>query len=83
MRRGKWATGFLGMLLLVAVLADVIAGNRPVVARQDSRTCFPALTRQGELVDWKSQAYEWAVWPLIPLRGGGRPICLIPGFPRR
>lgn len=68
MRNGRWAYWFLGVLLLVAVLADFIAGGRPLVAHYDSSLRFPVFETDLPTEDWATVPVDWAVWPPIPFR---------------
>nr|BCX01103.1 MAG: hypothetical protein KatS3mg041_1149 [Bacteroidota bacterium] len=80
-----WAhpLGRLGLIVLlfwtsVALLADLIAGSWPVVARYAGRYYLPALERylvplgwvrwpeELTMADGESIAWEWALWPLVP-----------------
>ena len=45
MRRRGWAVYFLGVLILVGVLADIIANDRPIAVRDAGGWQFPALQR--------------------------------------
>ena len=48
-RTGRWAWRGLQLLVVVALFADVLANDRPLLARLDGRTYFPAF--RGMLVD--------------------------------
>lgn len=79
MKQGRWAGIFLGLLFLVAVLANVLAGDRPFVARIDGQLHFPALQQRGPGSQWTRNAPEWAVWPVIPYAAGETDLS-VPGF---
>lgn len=67
MRRRGWAVYFLGALILVGVLADVIASDRPLAVRDASGWQFPALHRAS--VAGAALTYETAalvVWAPVP-----------------
>ena len=76
---GMASLGFVLVLLLVALLADFLANDKPIVARYQGRWLFPVLQEYavglglaswGELgrVDWKQLPYEWVLWPPVPYR---------------
>lgn len=85
MRKKGWlrraAIGWLIGLLLVAVFADFLASDRPLVAQVDGETRFPVLHDYGEALgfvapyrpavrNWKRLETEWAVWPPVPYSAG-------------
>jgi peptide/nickel transport system permease protein len=76
---GMCSLVFVGFLLLVAVLADLLANDKPIVALYQGRWIFPVLHQYavglgiaswGEWGngDWKMLRYEWALWPPVPYR---------------
>ena len=54
-RAGRWAWRGLEVLVVIALLSDVLANDRPLIARLDGTTYFPAF--HGMLVD-----LGWAQW---------------------
>lgn len=68
-------------LLLVALLADFIANDRPLMARVDDELRFPVLHQIGEdlgfsspyqpvVRNWYRAKTSWALWPPVPYRAG-------------
>ncbi|PZR17650.1 MAG: peptide ABC transporter permease [Archangium gephyra] len=63
-RRGRWWLAVLATLVFVAVGADLLASDLPLIARLDGRTyVLPCLTRPRELV---GKTPEWSVRTPIP-----------------
>ena len=79
-RLGLFSLRFLIGFILVALLADIIANDKPLAAKYQGSIYFPvfrsyavdlglanwqsSLGRQD--IDWKSFNTDWAVFPLIP-----------------
>ncbi|MCS7082570.1 MAG: ABC transporter permease [Bacteroidetes bacterium] len=75
---GRTGLIILGFWALLALLADLLAGSWPIIARYEGRYRLPALEQH--LVRWgwmrwpESMAalsgeqvpWEWALWPLVP-----------------
>jgi oligopeptide transport system permease protein len=60
---------FLAMLVLVAVFADLLASDRPLIGARDGRLhVFPAIALAPETAD--PAGWQWAIWP--PVRAGAR-----------
>lgn len=70
-----WLTG----LVLIALLADVLANDRPLVALVDGEWRFPVARQFGKELGWVAdyrpvvrnwyrQPTEWAWWPPVPYR---------------
>lgn len=70
-----WVVGFLG---IVALLADFLAYNKPIVTSYQGKTIWPIFRDYGERwfglklweaelrkVDWRAVEVDWAVWPLV------------------
>ena len=70
-----WVVGFLGV---VALLADFLAYNKPIVASYQGKTIWPIFRDYSERwfglklweaelrkVDWRAIEVDWAVWPLV------------------
>ncbi len=70
MRPYRWANAFLGLLLLIGLLAPVLACDRPLVALVGGKLRFPAFGRQPIGTDWQDRAVDWAIWPPIPHAAG-------------
>ena len=75
------ARGWLIGLLLVALLADFLANDRPLVARLDGELRFPVAHAYGEALgltepyaptvrNWYRAAPDWALWPPVPYAAG-------------
>lgn len=79
----RWALRYLIFLALVALLANFIANDRPLIARQQGVTYWPVFHQIGEdwlgyspythLPDrsWKEASTDWAWWPLVPYSATG------------
>lgn len=77
----KIAVTWLIGLLVVALGADFLANDRPLIASIDGETRFPVLNEYGKALGWAS-AYQpavrnwykaetaWAVWPPVPYSAG-------------
>lgn len=69
-------TGFVLLLFVIAILAPVIAGSRPIAATVDGKVLFPALSQKGRLI-WDQSGEDsrgWNVYP--PIRYGPTEIDL-------
>lgn len=68
----------VGVLAVIAVLADFLAYNKPIVASYQGKVLWPIFRDYGEKflglrlwepelrkVDWRAMEVEWAVWPLV------------------
>ncbi|MCX7606492.1 MAG: ABC transporter permease [Bacteroidia bacterium] len=66
------------VLAVIALLADVIAYNKPLVASYQGRVIWPLFRDYGESwfglrlweedlrrMDWRGAELDWAVWPLV------------------
>jgi len=71
------ATGWLLGLLFVAVFADFLANDRPLIAKVGDEIRFPVLHDYGRSLglvagyqplvrNWSRVETEWAVWPPVP-----------------
>ncbi|GBD06436.1 Inner membrane ABC transporter permease protein YejE [bacterium HR21] len=76
---GMVSLGFVGLLAVIAVLADFLANDKPIVASVRGELIFPVLKQyavglgldswgQWAQVDWKRLQYDWALWPPVPYR---------------
>ncbi len=85
MKKKGWlrraAIAWLLGLLLVAVFADFLANDRPLVASVNGETRFPVLHEYGEELglvgpyqpivrNWKKIETAWALWPVVPYSAG-------------
>jgi peptide/nickel transport system permease protein len=89
MKRSNWfrrlAMVWLGGLLVVAVLGDFLANDRPLVAQVEGELRFPVLHQYGEdlgwvdgyqpaIRNWYRLQPDWALWPLVPYRAGASDV---------
>lgn len=76
---GMLSLGFVGLLAAVAILADFLANDKPIVAAVRGEFIVPVLKQyavelgldswgQWAQVDWKQLPYDWAIWPPVPYR---------------
>jgi peptide/nickel transport system permease protein len=77
-RLGVFSFRFLVGFILIALLADLLANEKPLVAKYQGTLYFPILRSyavdlgfaqwQKELqhVEWKELTYEWSVFPPVP-----------------
>ncbi|THH41978.1 ABC transporter permease [Neolewinella litorea] len=68
MKQTRWAYGFLFFLVAIALGADFIAGDKPLVAQVDGELYFPVLDGTPQREAWSEVPVDWAVWPPIPFR---------------
>ncbi len=55
------------ILFVVAIMAPIIANDRPIIASVNDRIEFPILKRMDH-IDWSDEiasGVKWAVWPLV------------------
>ncbi|MCP9235961.1 ABC transporter permease subunit [Lewinella sp. JB7] len=57
----KWAYYYLGALLLIALLADVIANDQPLLVSYGGEIHSPAFGPEGCRDAWRSQELAWSV----------------------
>mgnify|MGYP001773201590 CR=1 FL=1 len=76
---GMLSLGFVGLLALVALLADFLANDKPILASVRGQIIAPVLMQYAvdlglsswgrwAQVNWKQVAYDWALWPPVPYR---------------
>lgn len=78
-RAAVWSLRFLIVIVTIGLLAPFLANNKPLYAKYEGQTYFPAFREvavnfglakwQPELIkiiSWKSQNFDAVVWPLIP-----------------
>jgi peptide/nickel transport system permease protein len=85
MKKKGWlrraAIAWLVGLLLVAVFADFLANDRPLIAKIGGETRFPVLHEYGKALglvspyqpvvrNWKKAESDWALWPVVPYAAG-------------
>jgi len=73
-----WSLRMVYFFVFIAVFADFLANEKPIVAEYNNQIYFPVLkeyavdmgisTWQKEFVNvsWKDLKYDWVVWPLTP-----------------
>ncbi len=69
---------FILVLALIAILADFIANEKPLICQIDGKIYFPIISsylenlgipfpeRLRAITDWHNASYDWAIWPLVP-----------------
>ena len=60
-------TGLVLGLFVIAILAPVLAGSRPIVAHVDDKVLFPVLSQKSRLI-WDQSSEDsrgWSVYPLV------------------
>ncbi len=73
-----FALFFIFFLILVAIFADFIANDRPIIFKNQSGIQLPIFQAYGEALHlrekslekndqdyWKKQDYQWAIWPWV------------------
>jgi peptide/nickel transport system permease protein len=77
-RIALWSLRFVYILLFIAIFADVLSNEKPLVCKYKGTIHFPVfreyLTDMGltgsepvfQQAEWKTLPYDWAVFPLIP-----------------
>ncbi|NJC26337.1 ABC transporter permease [Neolewinella antarctica] len=79
-RKVGWAHCWIILLVVLAVFADLIANDRPLIACVNGELHFPVLstysdgftdqpTHQKQIYNWYEQTTDWAVWPPVPYDG--------------
>jgi len=73
-----WSLRIVYLFVAIALFADFIANEKPIVAKYNDSVYFPILKeyavdmgvsdwdKEFVNVSWKDLEYEWAVWPLTP-----------------
>lgn len=76
--QGRWVLRGLLLLAAIVLLADLLAQDKPLIARYEGHTYFPVAMDYFVLwgwqtwpegmarLDWHTASTDWAVWPLIP-----------------
>ncbi len=77
-RLAVWSLRIFWFILFIAIFADFIANEKPIVAKLDGETIFPVFKQYGVSLGlakwgekfvvnrWDEHDYEWSVFPLIP-----------------
>ena len=73
-----WSLRVVYLFAIVALLADFLANEKPIIAKYKGEIYFPVLKeyavdlglsdwpKEFVNVSWKDLDYEWTVWPLTP-----------------
>ena len=73
-----WSLRVVYLFIIIALLADFIANEKPIAAKYNGNIYFPILKeyvvdmglanwdKDFINVSWKDLDYEWSVWPLTP-----------------
>lgn len=81
-RTNRWATRGLVLLILIALLGDFIANEKPIYCKIDGQASFPILKQYGIdagfvqaeadyfSADWANLEYERVVFPPVPYSAG-------------
>ncbi|HLP28358.1 MAG TPA: ABC transporter permease [Candidatus Didemnitutus sp.] len=79
---GMISIWIVGVIAVIAIFADVLANDKPIVCSLRGDTYFPVAREIGvtfgvaqwgaefATADWKSLPYDWAVYPPIPYAPG-------------
>jgi peptide/nickel transport system permease protein len=77
-RMAVWSVRIIAFLLGIALLADVLANERPLVCKYKGAVYFPVFhgyledleisSRQSVFLksEWKDLSYDWAIFPPVP-----------------
>lgn len=77
-RPARWSLYVLCFLIGVAVLADVLANDKPLVCKLNDQWYFPvtqewlvnaglgAWPEELQFINWKEQSYQFVAWPPVP-----------------
>lgn len=77
-RRAVFALYVVGFLAFIAIFADLLANEKPIVCKYEGKISAPVFKGylvnaglakwplQFQNVEWKDLDYDFAVWPLIP-----------------
>jgi len=70
-------------ITVVAIFADILANDKPIIAQNKGELIFPVFKEMGvtfgvaswpkeyATIDWKELQYDWAVFPPVPYSPGG------------
>lgn len=77
-RAAVWSLRIVYALLIISLLADFLANERPLACKLDGKTFFPVFKQyavdlgldgwdaQFVTKDWTEHDFDWVVWPPIP-----------------
>lgn len=75
---GMVSVWIVGIVAVIAIFADLLANDKPVVCSLRGKVYFPVVREMGvtfgiaqwgaefATADWKALNYDWAVYPLVP-----------------
>ena len=63
--RSRLALAFLLGMGIMAIFADFLANERPLMVIQDEKVQFPVVEGPFYGVNWEKQTFEFAIWPLV------------------
>ena len=75
---GMVSVWIVGIVAVIAIFADLLANDKPVVCSLRGEVYFPVVREMGvtfgiaqwgtefATADWKALNYDWAVYPLVP-----------------
>ena len=81
-RFGRFSVWVVMLIVAVAVFADFLANDKPLVASRNGEVMFPVVKQyavdlgmaewEGEYmtIDWRELDYEWSVFPIVPYAPG-------------
>ncbi len=73
-----WSLRIVYVFILIAIFADFLANEKPIIAKYKGKVYFPVLKeyavdlgisdwpKEFVNVSWKDLDYEWEIWPLTP-----------------
>ena len=66
----NWAYIILIIFVFVALLAGILANDKPVICKINDHICMPVIggcnqMKSGVKADWKSLDYQWVIWSPI------------------
>jgi len=66
--RFKWAIYSLGFLFLIAITKNLVSNDRPLLCKTQDKWMIPVLASNASGIDWYSNSYSFAIWPVVPFR---------------
>ena len=77
-KRALYSLYLIGFLALIAILADFIANEKPIICKYEGQVIMPVFRGYAvgmglakwpeafKMGGWKEKEYDFAVWPLVP-----------------
>jgi len=77
-KRALYSLYVVGFLALIALFADFIANEKPIICKYEGQIIAPVLRGYAvdlglakwpealKMGDWKNKEYDFVIWPLIP-----------------